>query len=289
MSRSHRKSNGTVPRVIVAVAPVAHAGTWLPAGCVNPVTPESIADEVRRCVDAGASVVHLHVRDRAGAIVADNRVFAETLDRIFATTDVVVNGSTGGASALTREERCTALTDHRVEVASLNMGSSNFGSGVYVNTVEDIAYWADRMRRAGVVPELELFATSMIATARVLAEAGVLADPLHFNVCLGFPGATPADPRYLAHFASLMDPGERWGFLNEGMIDLRLCAAAIGMGASLTRVGFEDGGYLRADRPARSNAELVTQLVTLVRAVGAEPASVAEARRMLGTRGGTNG
>lgn len=288
MSRSHRASDGRIPKVIVAVAPVAHEGTYLPPGCVNPVTPQAIADEVRRCVDAGASVAHLHVRDRTGAIVSDTTLFSQTLDLIFGATDVVVNGSTGGASALSREERCTALRDPRVEVASLNMGSSNFGPGVYVNTVEDISFWAGRIRDAGVVPELEVFATSMIATARTLAADGVLAEPLHFNVCLGFPGASPADPRYLAHSAGLFERGEAWGFLQEGMVDLRLTAAALGMGASLVRAGYEDGGYLRADRAATSNAELVEQLVTLVRAAGAEPASVAEARTMLGTKGATH-
>lgn len=281
---SHRTSTGAIPRIIIAVAPVAHEGAFLPPSAANPVTPEAIAAETVRCADAGATVVHLHVRDRTGRIVADTTVFAQTLDLILDRCDVIVNGSTGGASELSREERCVSLTDPRVEVASLNMGSTNFADGVYINRVPDIRYWARRIREAGVVPELEVFATGMIESAREFVREGVLAEPLHTNVCLGFPGATPATHRHLAHFAELL-ADEPWGFLHEGMTDLRLVAAAIGMGARLVRVGFEDGGYLRSDRAAHSNAELVDQLARLVRACGAEPATVAEARQILGTKG----
>lgn len=280
----HRGSSGTVPRIIVAVAPVAHVGVYLPEESRNPVTAEDIAEEVVRCVDAGASVAHLHVRDGMGAIVADTTVFSRTLDRIFHSRDVVINGSTGGESSLSREERCKALTDSRVEIASLNMGSTNFGEKVYVNTLEDIRYWAFRMAQARVVPELEVFAPGMIETARKLAADGLLDGRLHFNICLGFPGATPATVRHLAYFADLLRDDE-WGFLHEGMTDLRLAAAALGHGARLLRVGFEDGGFLRGDRPARSNADLVENLVVLIRAAGCEPATVAEARELLGTRG----
>lgn len=271
-----------VPRIMVAVAPVAHAGAFLPAGCNNPVTPEAIAEETVRCIDAGASVVHLHVRNSEGAIVADTAVFRHTLDLILDERDVIVNGSTGGASSLSREERCSALTDSRVEIASLNMGSTNFDEGVYVNTVPDIRYWAGRIYEAGAVPELEVFAPGMVDTARRLVAEGTLRTPLHFNVCLGFPGATPATWRHLSQFVELLDPAEEWGFLHEGMTDLRLVAAALGHGARLLRVGFEDGGYLRSDRAAAGNAELVENLVALIRAAGCEPATVEEARALLG-------
>jgi 3-keto-5-aminohexanoate cleavage enzyme len=252
------------------------------------VAPEAIAAEVARCVDAGASVAHLHVRNRDGEIIAATDVFRHTLDLIFERRDIVVNGSTGGASELTREERCTAVTDARVEIASLNMGSTNFGEAVYVNTLADIRFWAAKIRDAGVVPELEIFAAGGIETARLLRAEGVLEEPLHFNVCLGFPGATPATPRHLAFFADLIGAEAPWGFLHEGMTDLRLIAAALGHGATVLRVGYEDGGYLRADEPARSNAELVERLSALIRAAGAEPATVDEARSLLGTRRSRN-
>ncbi len=281
----HRKSDGQVARIIVTVAPVAHVGTFLPAGCRNPITPAEIAEEARRCEGAGASVVHLHVRDKEGIITSGIEVFGETLDRVCGETRLIVNGSTGGASDLTREERCISVTDPRVELASLNMGSTNFGTGVYINTVEDIRYWAGRLSDARVVPELEVFGSAMIKSGVDLRAEGVIPEAAHFNVCLGFPGAAPATPAELCHMAGQIPPGPGWGFLHEGMIDLRLVGAALGLGATGLRVGYEDGGYLRPDRVARSNAELVELLVQLIRAAGCEPATPEEARAILHTKG----
>jgi 3-keto-5-aminohexanoate cleavage enzyme len=280
----HRESIEEPRRIVVAVAPVAHAGTFLPPDCRNPTTPGAIAEETRRCIDAGATIVHLHVRDGSGAIVSDLSWFSETLDRIYERHDVIVNASTGGQSELSREQRCVALADSRVELASLNMGSSNFGDGVYINTVDDIRYWARRIAAAQVVPELEVFNSGMIWSALALAEEGLLLAPLHFNICLGFPGATPAVAAEIAHFAAMLPENSYWGFLHEGMTDLRLAAAALGLGACTLRVGYEDGGYLAPGKAARCNAELVEQLVRLIRAAGCEPASLEEARMCFGTK-----
>ena len=285
----HRHSSGQVPRIVVTVAPVAHADTYLPDGCSNPSTPQEIAEEARRCADTGASVIHLHTREVNGAITSDMTVFRRTLDLVCGSTQLIINGSTGGASNLTREERCLSLTDERVELASLNMGSTNFGDSVYINTLADIRYWASRMREAGVVPELEVFAPGMVQTARELEVEGVLVAPLHFNICLGFPGSTPATVGELTHMAGLCGGRSFWGFLHEGMTDLRLISAALGLGASGLRVGYEDGGFVRADKPARSNAELVETLVTLIRAAGCEPATPDEAREELGLSAGQPG
>jgi 3-keto-5-aminohexanoate cleavage enzyme len=281
---SHRESIEEPRRVVVAVAPVAHVGTFLPPECRNPTTPGAIAEETRRCIDAGATVAHLHVRNDSGTIVSDLSCFSETLDRIYQNHDVIVNASTGGQSELSREQRCVALTDPRVEVASLNMGSSNLGDGVYINTIDDIRYWAQRIFEAQVVPELEIFTSGMIWSALVLAGDGLLAAPLHFNVCLGFPGATPAVVAELVHFAAMLPENSYWGFLHEGMTDMRLTATAMGLGACTLRVGYEDGGYLAPGKAARSNAELVEQLVRLIRAAGCEPASLEEARTCFGTK-----
>lgn len=280
MSDLHRRSDEVVPRIAVVVAPVAHVGSYLPEGTKNPLTAEEIATEVTRCAEAGATIVHLHVRDGAGTIVSDMREFTRTLDLITERCEVVINGSTGGVSDLSREERCLSVTDPRVELSSLNMGSTNLGNGVYVNTVDDIRYWAGRIYQNGAVPELEIFSSGMVADSLRLAREGVLREPLHFNICLGFPGAAAAIPSELFHLVSLLPDASSWGFLHEGMTSLRLVAAALGLGASTLRVGYEDGGYLRPDRPARSNAELVEQLVAFIRAAGCEPATYEETRRM---------
>ena len=129
-------------KVIVAVAPV---GADIAPPSINPLTPEDVAAEVVACSRAGAAMVHLHVRDEVGEQTGELSAFAHTLDLIRASSDIVIQGSTGGLSTLSLEARCVALNDSRVEVASLNMGSVNFGEDVYINRMPDIRYWAQRM------------------------------------------------------------------------------------------------------------------------------------------------
>src|SRR5512134_2420782 len=129
-------------KVIVAVAPVGRS-VELPS--LNPLTPEEVANQVTGCAKAGASMVHLHVRDKEGKQTEKLEEFSKTLDLIRQKSDIVIQGSTGGLSTLTLEERCVSLNDPKVEVASLNMGSVNFGEDVYINRMPDIRYWARRM------------------------------------------------------------------------------------------------------------------------------------------------
>ncbi|MEJ2474177.1 MAG: 3-keto-5-aminohexanoate cleavage protein, partial [Desulfobacterales bacterium] len=147
-------------RIVVAVAPVGK-GDPPPAG--NPLSSEEVARTAIDCTRAGAAMIHLHVRDQAGSQTADLKAFAQTLDMIRESCDIVIQGSTGGISDLTLEERCVALDDPRVEVASLNMGSVNFEETVYINSLPDIRYWASRMQSANVIPELEIFEAGMLA------------------------------------------------------------------------------------------------------------------------------
>ena len=114
-------------KIIVAVAPV---GADIAPPSINPMTSAEVAEEVVACHRAGAAMVHLHVRDEAGDPTGDLTAFGRTLDLIRASSDIVIQGSTGGLSTLSLEERCVALNDPRVEVASLNMGSVNFGETV---------------------------------------------------------------------------------------------------------------------------------------------------------------
>ncbi|HEC03032.1 MAG TPA: 3-keto-5-aminohexanoate cleavage protein, partial [Phycisphaerales bacterium] len=170
-------------KVIIAVAPVKHPGSEMPAGCRNPESAQDIAQDVVDCAKAGAAMVHLHVRDEHGVQTADTDVFARTLDLIRAESDIIIQGSTGGLSTLSLEERCVSLNDPRVEVASLNMGSCNFADDVYINTLPDIRYWARRMQETETLPELEVFDLSMIATCSRIADEGLISRPMHFNIC----------------------------------------------------------------------------------------------------------
>ena len=269
-------------RIAIAVAPV---GRQVPEGIVNPVTPDAVAEETIACWRAGASLVHLHVRDEHGEQTEDLSCFRRTLDLIRKESDIVLQVSTGGLSTLSLEQRCVGLNDPRVESASLNMGSVNFGETVYINTLPDIRYWAGRMKETGVVPEMEIFEGGMINNAKILVDEGVLGPPLNFGFALGFRGALPAEARNVAFLKSILPAGAHWGVMHDGMDDFTLHAAAIGLGASAVRCGFEDGVCSAPGKPVRRNVELVEHLAALIRQMGHEVAGCSQTRQVLGNAG----
>ncbi len=234
------------------------------------------------CAKAGAGMVHLHVRDREGKQTEKLIEFSKTLDLIRESSDILIQGSTGGLTTLTIEERCVSLNDPRVELASLNMGSVNFGEDVYINRLPDIRYWAKRMEQTRVVPELEVFDVGMMPAVRQLVQEGVLKPPCHFNFCLGFHWALPADPKSLFFMTSLLKENEEWGMIHDGMKDLSLLATAIGMGARVHSCRIRGQCLLCARKRAKTNPELVEKAVSLVQQMGYELASPKEAREMLG-------
>ena len=269
-------------KIIITVAPVCHTGKVIPAECKNPLTPEEIAEDTINCYRAGACEVHLHTRDLRGEQTFELDVFRDTIRRIREHSDMIIQGSTGGLSTLTLAERCVCLDVPEVEVASLNMGSVNFGETVYINTLPDIRYWAKRLDETDTVPEMELFDLSQVETCTRLADEGVLRRPLHYNFCVG-PGNSSnlaATGRNLAVLTSLCEPGTSWGITHDSMKDFSMLACAIGMGASVVRIGFEDSFYYAPGKRAHTNAELVERLVELIRMMGCEPATPAEARAM---------
>ena len=273
--------NSQKPRkIIVAVAPT---GKKTVPPSVNPLTPEEVAQQVIACEKAGASKVHMHVRDKKGKQTEDLTDFSATLDLIRQSSDIVIQGSTGGLTDLTLEQRCVALDDPRVQTASLNMGSINFDEDVYVNRLPDIRYWAGRMAETRVAPELEIFAAGMLPAYMKLIEEGVLKPPYSIGFCLGVRWALPANPETLFFMKTLLPEKDvPWGVIHAGMHDFALLATAIGMGASVVRVGFEDSAFFAPGKAARTNAELVERMVSLVHQIGYQVAACEEAREILG-------
>jgi len=266
-------------KIIVAVAPT---GKKTEPPSVNPLTPEDVAHQVVACEKAGASMVHMHVRDKKGAQTEDLADFSATLDLIRQSSDIIIQGSTGGLTDLTLEQRCVALDDPRVETASLNMGSINFDEDVYVNRMPDIRYWAGRMAETRVAPELEIFAAGMLPAYMQLVAEGVLKPPYSIGFCLGVRWALPANPETLFFLKTLLPEKDvPWGVIHAGMQDFALLAAAIGMGASVVRVGFEDSVFFAPGKAARTNAGLVERMVSLIHQIGYEVASCDEAREIL--------
>ncbi len=265
--------------IILAVAPVAHD---LPKGCKCGLSAEAVARDVIACAKAGAAMVHLHVRDNEGHLSEDLTIYDETLSLIRAESDILIQGSTGGASDLTCEQRCVALKHPLTQVASLNVGSINFDDGVYINTLPEIRYWAKRMVEEEIIPEMEIFDLSMVDTAkRLIAEN--LAKPV-MALALGFENALQANRHNIdLMFAEMRTiPGSVVGLCQHDMKNFDLFRYALEKGADVVRVGFEDG-YTRDDgTTAATNLDLVNDGIRIIREMGFELATPAQAREMLG-------
>jgi len=268
-------------KIIIVVAPVSSNPC---KGINNPLSPEEIAEDVISCNKFGASVVHMHVRDIKGNPTNDITIFSHTIELIRKKSDIIINGSTGGFSELTKEERCVSLQENHVELASLNMGSVNLGEKVFANPFSEIRYWAKIMQEKNIHPELEIFEAGMINNVKILAEEGYLKPPYSFAFCPGFFGGIPANPDVIFFLKNMLPPESIWGINHANMQNFSLLLTCLGMGASIVRVGFEDGFFYKPGYPAKTNSELVERLVCLIKEIGYEIAYPDEAREIIGIK-----
>ncbi len=251
-----------------------------------PVTPKEQAEAAAEAVRAGASIIHLHVREDDGKPSQRVERFKEAIDAIRAKAPgVIIQISTGGAVGETVENRAKPLS-LKPEMASLNLGTLNFGDDVFVNHPKDIVAFAKKMQDSGVMPELEVYEAGMLENAFRLAKQGVLKEPMHFQFVLGVPGGMSGDPRNLVHLASLLQPGPKgepyhWGVAGIGRFQLPLAVQALVMGGHV-RVGFEDNVFYNKGELAKSNAQLVERVARIAKELGREVATPAVARKMLG-------
>lgn len=243
------------------------------------LSPEGIANEVVKAWNAGANVVHLHVWDEHGQPTMELEAFRRTLRLIRERCDIVIEGSTGGINTLTPQERSVAL-ETEIELASLNPGSVNYDQGVYVNSPQDILYWASEMQRRKIKPDTAIFEVGMIANTVALAEAGLIARPLLFGLVVGQKGAIPATAKNLMFLSETLPAGSQWTAVGHSSNDLWAATLAMTMGGNV-RAGFEDNSYYRPGEPACCNAQLIERLVRIARELGREPATPAEARKLL--------
>ncbi len=250
-----------------------------------PITPQEIAQAAYEAYQAGASIIHLHVRKPDGTPTQDREVFRETITRIRERCDAIIQVSTGGAVGMTPEERLAPVS-LRPEMATMTTGSVNFGDEVFYNHPQDIELFARRMGEYGVKPEVEVFDTGMIASALRLVNKGLLAPPLHFNLVMGVPGGIPGTPKDLLHMVESLPLGSTWSVAGIGKAQLTLGVMAIILGGHV-RVGFEDNIYYAKGVLADSNAQLVERIARLGRELGREAASPAEARELLGLKKST--
>lgn len=245
-----------------------------------PITPREQADAAYACWKAGASIIHLHVRDEDGKPSQEPERFAESIELIKARCPVIVQISTGGAVGESIERRAAPLK-LRPEMASLNAGSINFGDEVFVNLPRDIEMLAAEMKALGVKPEIEVYDLGMLEYALRLVRKEIVASPAQIQFVLGTPFGMDGSARNMTLLADRLPEGTTWTAAGIGRWQLPVAAQSIVMGGHV-RVGFEDNVYWSKGVPARDNAQLVERVADLSRTLQREVASPDEARKILG-------
>ncbi len=245
-----------------------------------PLTPAEIAEEAARVCEAGASVVHVHARDRDGRPTQNREIYREIINRVRERCNAVIQVSTGGAVGMTAEERLQPVL-LGPEMASLTTGTVNFGDDVFHNPRDLMVRFARTMREYGVKPEIEVFDAGMVANALWLVRKGFLDEPLHFDFVLGVPGGLPAGMKSLLFLSELIPPGSTWSVAGIGPNQLPMAAAAVIMGGH-ARVGLEDNIFYRKGEKAAGNAPLVERVVRMARELERDVAGPLEARSILG-------
>jgi 3-keto-5-aminohexanoate cleavage enzyme len=259
-----------------------------------PYTPREYAAEARRIVDEGGVHIHIHARAPDGTPSYEVEDFRAIRDAIGAEVGdaAIINFSTGTVGVPVAK-RIAYLEACRPAVAALNMGSLNYAKYsaarrdfvfkfVFTNPFEEIIELLEAMRRLGIKPEHECFDVGHVGSLAPLVDMGLLEAPLHADFVMGVVGGVPATARNLAMMAENLPAGRHhWGVIGIGRGQWTMVAAALTLGGSI-RVGLEDNFYLPDGRMARSNGELIAKARRLTEDCGRRPATVEEARALLG-------
>lgn len=244
-----------------------------------PTSPEEIAEAARGAYEAGAAIVHVHLRDRDGLPTADLEVAKRTVGLIEDSCDAVVQLSTGVGLDVDFEDRMR-LVEAQPRMATLNVCSMSFARGEFRNPPEGVRRLAGRMAELGVVPELELYDAGHVEVMLQLIEEGLIETPVRCSLVLGVQGGMPASVPNLADMVGRLPEDSTWQVIGIGRGNLPLTAAGLAMGGN-ARSGMEDTLMVRRGVPATSNRELISRLAELARALDREPASVEAAEAIL--------
>jgi uncharacterized protein (DUF849 family) len=261
-----------------------------------PYTPEEYAAEARRVVDEGGVHIHIHARTPDGTPSYEVEDFLAIKEAIRAEIGdaAIINFSTG-TIGVPVEKRIAYLEAGRPEVAALNMGSMNYAKYsrkrkdfvfkfVFANPFEEIIELLEAMRRLQIKPEHECFDLGHVGSLEPLVDMELLEAPLHADFVMGVVGGVPASALNLAAMARNMPAGRHhWGVIGIGREQWMLVAAALTLGGSI-RVGLEDNFYLPDGTMARSNGDLIAKARQMCEDSGRRPATVLEARELLGIR-----
>lgn len=244
-----------------------------------PITPDEIAIAAEQCATAGASIVHVHARYPDGTPTQDKSIYAEIIEKIRDRCDIIVQVSTGGAVGMTFQERLEPV-GLKPEMATLSMGSVNFGQDVFLNEPFTMENFLLAMQAQGVKPEFEIFDSGMLATLHRWIKKGLVIGPVHCDFVLGVPGAMSGTPEALMYLRAQLPADATWTVAGVGASQLPLSTMAIALGGHV-RVGFEDNVYFRKGELATSNAQFVKRVADIARLMDRPPASATEAREIL--------
>ena len=254
-----------------------------------PYTPKEIAEAAIGACKAGASIVHIHVRDPETGIVCSRfELFKEVYERIREGCNVLINLTTSGGNIKGEniiEERLEPV-QLRPDICSLDVGSMNFGTRVFLNPPEWGPAAAQRMRENNVKPEIEVFDAGHMRQAIELINEGLFEDPPFIQMCMGAGWGIEATPENLMFMKSLLPPDIPWSVLGVGRMQLPMITMAFLMGGHM-RVGFEDNIYLRRGVLLDSNAQMVDVAAKLVEQLQGEVAKPDDAREILGISNNT--
>lgn len=250
-----------------------------------PITPQEQAAEVKACFEAGARVVHLHVRDDAGNPTQSIERFRESISAIRAAVpEIIVQISTGGAVGEAFEKRLAPLS-LKPDMGTLNAGTLNFGNDIFINHPNDIVRLAEAFKEYDVVPEVEVYESGMIDVVAKLVDKGIITHtPLHVQFVLGVPGGMNGSPRnvmYMADHLKEMIPSATWAVAGIGRWHIPCSMTSMTLGGHI-RVGFEDNIYYHKGIVADSNAQLVARMARIATEIGRPIATPEQARSILG-------
>lgn len=277
-----------------------------------PITPDEIANEAIRSYEAGAAVVHIHVRNpEDGRPSSDKELYSEVLSKIKDKTDLVVCITTGGGLGQTTDERVVGVRAFRPELASLNGGSINFAlfhaldnlknfkydwereylamteDFIFPNTFKTLREFNKIFEEEGTKPEFEIYDVGMLNNLAFLIKKGQIKKPVYLQFVLGVLGGIPAtieNIQFLKNTATNLIDNFEWSVCAAGKDQFNMCTASLLMGGN-ARVGLEDNLYIEKKIMAKSNAEQVEKIIRIAKEIGTEPASPAEARQILELKG----
>jgi uncharacterized protein (DUF849 family) len=277
-----------------------------------PVTPDQIVDDALKSHEAGAAVVHIHVREpETGQPSADPELFGEILANIKSQCDVVVCTTTGGGFGQTTEERVRVVQTYSPELASLNAGSLNFAlfpildkipefkkdwesqylamseDFIFPNTFKTLRQFSQYFAEENTRPEFEIYDAGMLSNLAFLISRGWVTTPVYLQFVLGILGgmqATVNNLVFLYNSAKEIIGDFKWSVCAAGKEQFRMCNLALLMGGN-TRVGLEDNLYLEKGVMAKSSAEQVEKIIRIGKEHGLEPATPNEAREILNLKG----